>query len=999
MTKKGKKLGIIGLGKVGLATKHALSYWFECVGYDIIGEHSWDDILKTDCILICVSTPTGNNGRLNCSNVDDVLTNLNSDSYSGLIIIKSTIAVGFMEKSSHKYPKLRLVYMPEFLRERSNFVWFVNPDRLIFSGSVDDCNEALIYFHWVEDAEIQVLDHRSAELGKLAHNAYIATKVSFTNEIENICSEIGGDPEKIMGVIWADRRVKSNAHLIPKKGSYSGGCVPKDTHELILASSKSVLLKAVEEVKIKYDSTQNSDYSVVTIIPTKDRPNKLFDALNSVQIQEKKPDRILVITDSSLENYTKEEIVVSGFSQDQNISLIKNNRTKNLSGAVNTALLQLISEEFNPNNTYISILDDDDTWNPKYIKSCYNEALDTNNDWIISGIIRYESISKGHLQKIPNTINTDEFFAGNPNIQGSNLFIRFSRLLEAGGFDEKMVSTTDRDLCIRLSMLPNITYCIINDHLVNHYALNDPCRLSYPKSERKKQGLEYFYHKYSPLMSSDIEIRFLNRCNTLFGINIENTLQNGMKNKSELCYNCQNTFSIIVGFSAKRSDSTNTLLNDLQNISDRGLLLSKIIIIDDFIDGTDSLISLVSGYTQFISIKVITRKEIAKMNKKNAFGFNAVGSDGKGISSIRTVLHHYLYAESKGYENPAIWILDDDVRLEFYDENQKIRKIDPEHLIADFSNLKNNGFDFAVGPITGDPPIPAMSIVRTQLLDLYYNLVKEERRTTKLNKYNVESDPDYYYDYSDLHYTHLENPIWTNDLSKNQLIDLFIGISHGKSVTRPCFSNNEISKYTEHSLPLIRGGNSVIFNPECLRQFHTISPLTNGIRWKRGDSLWSLFSMMCGGFKAGKMLTGVRHERTQSNGAILSDTILLSDFWGSSLIKALNDYYHISGKNEYSLSETDVQWIIQKFYQYLNHRLDIFYFNSYRIRGLSSMIRDLPLSLPESLLEIIDDIDLKYSDEKANEIIKSSRNVDYNQIKTFLLGLENSFIKFRGGFE
>jgi len=835
------------------------------------------------------------------------------------------------------------------------------------------------------------MDHRSAEIGKLAHNVYIATKFSFTNEIENICSEVGGNPEKVMSVIWADRKVKSKVHLIPNKGLYSGSCVPKDRHELIPASSKSLLFKAVEEVKNNYMEVKGKKVSIVTIIPTKNRPEKLYKALHSVSFQEKQPERVLIISESTPDNYEKETVIVGGFSDSLDVSIYRNTRSENLSGAINTALIRFLSEGFSPEDTYISILDDDDTWNQKYLKSCYHKVMETGSDWIISGIMRFESIGQGVPMNLPREITTDVFFAGNPNIQGSNLFIRFSRMLEAGSFDEKMVSTTDRDMCIRLTMLPSISYEIIDEHMVNHYALDDPSRLSSPKTRQKREGLEYFYHKYSPLMSSEIEERFLSRCKNLFGIEISDSIQDKTINRLDRYEGQRQEFDIIIGFSAKRSDSTNMLLSDLRNITIKGCKFTRVLIIDDLNDGTKSLLSIAAGYESVLPIKVITRKEIEEKYARNSFGFDTVCCDGQGISSIRTALQHYLYWEAQGLSNPAIWILDDDDRLEFFDNERNIKRINPDTLIADFSFLKNNGFDFAVGPITGDPPIPAMSIVRTQLLDLFYNLIKDERRPTRLNRYRVESDPDYYYDYSDLHYTHLENPLWTNEVSKSDLIEMFLGISHGKSTTRPCFLNDQISAYVEHGFPLIRGGNSVVFNPDCLRLFHTISPMTNNIRWKRGDSMWSLFSMLSGGFKVGKMITGVRHERTESNGAILSETVLLSDFWGSSLIKALHEFYKTTGRNGCSFSSSDVEWIIKKFDEFLEHRLSIFTFNAYRIRGLSRMLRNVSYPMPDSLQHIMDNIDLKYSTENSKRIVRDARNVEYGKLKLFLKNYNNIF--------
>ena len=246
---KFRRIGVIGLGSVGKALKHALSFYHPCTGYDILGEYSRDDVLDTSAVFICVPTPEGGDGRLDCSIVESVLSKLSASRYAGIVVIKSTIGVGFMDEAVTEYPDLRLVYMPEFLRERSNFTWFVNPDRLVFSGNEEDVEEVLQYFTWVED-DVPVLrmTHREAELGKLAHNAYIALKVSFTNEIEQISHERSADPAHVMSVIWADRRVLSRDHLRPGFGAYAGKCVPKDTRELINASECATLLQAAEDL-------------------------------------------------------------------------------------------------------------------------------------------------------------------------------------------------------------------------------------------------------------------------------------------------------------------------------------------------------------------------------------------------------------------------------------------------------------------------------------------------------------------------------------------------------------------------------------------------------------------------------------------------------------------------------------------------------------------------------------------------------------------------------
>jgi UDPglucose 6-dehydrogenase len=520
-------IGVIGLGSVGWAVIHGMSQFYRCAGYDIYGDYEWEEILQSDTAFICVSTPEGSEGRLDCSNIDAVLTRLSDSYYSGLVIIKSTIRIGYMEVAIAKFPELRMVYMPEFLREKSSFTWFVNPDRLVVSGNEKDMDEALSYFTWVEGVKILKMDHRSAEIGKLAHNAFIATKVSFTNEIETICRENNGIPESVMSVIWADRRVCSNAHLRPGMGSYDGKCVPKDTHELIITTSNLMLLRAVEEVKNSFSQKKIKDNmpEVAVIIPTKNRPEKLKRALTSVKEQTRKPDSVLVISDCDNLHFNETKKTVLDFTDSLKIEFIRNNKTSNLSGAINCGFSNLISHDFIPENTFIALLDDDDWWDRKYLENCLKFALETNSDWIISGLIRHDGTKKrGIYQKIPERISVGDFLVSNPNIQGSNLFIRFSKLLDAGGFDERMVSTTDRDMCIRLLNLNKISYSILWNHLVHHDASPDATRLSHPGSEKKKQGLQYFYQKYNLIMDENQKERFRERAKNLFEVEIINRI-------------------------------------------------------------------------------------------------------------------------------------------------------------------------------------------------------------------------------------------------------------------------------------------------------------------------------------------------------------------------------------------------------------------------------------------------------------------------------------------
>ncbi|MGI0080029.1 MAG: hypothetical protein ACRECH_10435, partial [Nitrososphaerales archaeon] len=242
-------VGVVGLGAVGKALFHVLAFYHNCAGYDIKGSYSWRTVLSTKIVFICVQTPLGEDNRLDCRYVEDVLKRLHRDGYSNPIVIRSTLRVGFMSQASERFPSLRIVYSPEFLRERSSLQWTAVPDRLVLAGRRRDVNYVQKFLGYAEDAKVIKTDFRTAEIGKLAHNAFIATKVSFTNEIEKISNELAASPSTVMEIVSADRRVKSKEHLLPGLGPYEGKCVPKDTMELMQAGGESSrLLRAVHRV-------------------------------------------------------------------------------------------------------------------------------------------------------------------------------------------------------------------------------------------------------------------------------------------------------------------------------------------------------------------------------------------------------------------------------------------------------------------------------------------------------------------------------------------------------------------------------------------------------------------------------------------------------------------------------------------------------------------------------------------------------------------------------
>jgi UDPglucose 6-dehydrogenase len=237
-------VGVVGLGSVGEAAFSTFSTHFHTVGFDIDGRGDWNEILASNVAVVCVPTNATDDARLDVSHVMNVAEKLAADAFSGLMIVKSTLQPGTMDTINETYPSLRAAYAPEFLREKDALEWFQAPDRLVYSCASQDEQMLLEYFSWIDESIPRIrMKHLEAELGKLAHNAYIATKVTFTVEIERIADLFGVDPGPIMETVWRDRRVMNPAHLTPRLGGFTGKCVPKDTAALAkIDSDKESLL-------------------------------------------------------------------------------------------------------------------------------------------------------------------------------------------------------------------------------------------------------------------------------------------------------------------------------------------------------------------------------------------------------------------------------------------------------------------------------------------------------------------------------------------------------------------------------------------------------------------------------------------------------------------------------------------------------------------------------------------------------------------------------------
>jgi UDPglucose 6-dehydrogenase len=189
-------------------------------------------------VFIAVGTPSGVDGEADLKHVRAAATSIARSMSGPLVIInKSTVPVGTGDwvadivSSSQPEPiPFSVVSCPEFLREGSAISDFMNPARTVL-GSLDrDAAEKVAQLHLPLRAPIVLTDLRTAEMIKYASNAFLATRISFINEIANICEALGADVKEVAAGMGYDPRI--GPHFLEAGLGYGGSCFPKDVHAL-----------------------------------------------------------------------------------------------------------------------------------------------------------------------------------------------------------------------------------------------------------------------------------------------------------------------------------------------------------------------------------------------------------------------------------------------------------------------------------------------------------------------------------------------------------------------------------------------------------------------------------------------------------------------------------------------------------------------------------------------------------------------------------------------
>jgi len=225
------------------------------------------DVGGCSIVFLCVGTPARRDGLLDVSQLETAVQQIADLLAQGTsqrnltLVVKSTVPVGTCRRLRDRVlaagvdsSRFAVIDNPEFLREGSGIADFKNPDRIVIGVDPETHHspQALIdlYSSNSDHFQVAVMSWESAELVKLASNAFLASKISFANMIADLCEQVGADATDVLNAVGADKRI--GAQFLRPGIGWGGGCLPKDLdtliHELRLNDVPTGLLDGVRTV-------------------------------------------------------------------------------------------------------------------------------------------------------------------------------------------------------------------------------------------------------------------------------------------------------------------------------------------------------------------------------------------------------------------------------------------------------------------------------------------------------------------------------------------------------------------------------------------------------------------------------------------------------------------------------------------------------------------------------------------------------------------------------
>jgi UDPglucose 6-dehydrogenase len=256
------KIGIVGQGYVGTAVRTVFEKHYEVETWDkFVKEKSTckylgDLVDKSDVIFVCVPTPMNKDGSCDITSVQSVIYSISFHTADRkLIAVKSTIPPGTTTKLNKEYPQFDIVFNPEFLTEATFIEDFKNQNRIILGGIRRGTNKLRqVYSKVFPSTTIVKTGAKYAEMVKYFTNCFLATKVSFANEMKQICDGLDIDYDKVVEYATYDERLGKSHWAVPGPDGdfgFGGHCLPIDVSAIISEFDTLGLLESVKKVNDK----------------------------------------------------------------------------------------------------------------------------------------------------------------------------------------------------------------------------------------------------------------------------------------------------------------------------------------------------------------------------------------------------------------------------------------------------------------------------------------------------------------------------------------------------------------------------------------------------------------------------------------------------------------------------------------------------------------------------------------------------------------------------
>lgn len=703
-------------------------------------------------------------------------------------------------------------------------------------------------------------------------------------------------------------------------------------------------------------SPKQAALRVVALVATKNRQGLLaVRALPSIASQSRLCDDLILVDDTA-DAASLGRCQSLAESLGLPVSALRNRRTPGAAGAWNTGLDHLARHAADPRTVFVAFLDDDDEWLGHHLEHCI-DALQAGVSLVATGFVRVVAGQPDETVKPPASISPTAFYIGNPGIQASNLMVRLDRLLEAGGFDESLQSCTDRDLLIRMLRISAEDYCRVSESTVRHYACVDRPRLCTPGAPQRQTGLTAFFDKHGLHMETAQLQLAKDRAKRLFDWHAPVTPAKAAQQPGDMCLgpspSVDHGIHLVVGLitDVQRIQAMDGLMQDLLHLQrEPGFVALDVLTLDNSADTDSDTLARAADRWRAQGLRLQFIGHGARAAAVSA-GELPVDAEGRlAIGPARTCLQSYLYHFCKARPGAVAWILDDDMRLDpllaFSAQLRRTRF----PLIPWLTRLRDEGVDIAIGSYTGAAPLPTLSTLRVQLVDLVATLrwfarLNPDEALPDLSEQNAalrEGRRDYYYCLSHRETDRLETPFWP--------LPAFTGETVGAACDRLCSSLNRLLAGEQVFRPLVidaaaltsfdvkdglyRGGNTWIFDIEALRDVPNVVPHIGGRVTRRSDMIWALLQRDRFRRRVVSVPLGVYHARElQFADPVRDECSLIDDIRGFAVFSALQDKSIDPNVN-----------LAERTEKYREERLAAFRLSVHRIRGLGRELTALARS-------------------------------------------------------